>query len=138
MAGRAFLAIVQVEPAAVKIVVFIFVTAHIWQYPKQSIVGATLILVVLVSTPVEESAKMSVMAVEIAAHMNLDLAAHHLHHLQGVEDLGMQKAVCAVPLPIQVAAELTAPVIAPDYAIDIQHGHNSKDEVLSERCSLWR
>ena len=42
-----------------------------------------------------------------------------------------------MPLSIEIAAELTAPVIAVNDTIRVEHGHDAEDKVLTQRLGLW-
>jgi hypothetical protein len=76
--------------------------------------------------------------VEVTEELDLDVEARHLHHLESVIYGRVQQSARTVPLAIEVAAKLTAPVVAKDDTVWVEHGHNSEDEILTERQCYGR
>ena len=100
--------------------------------PELCIFNAAFLLVVLEGAPVKKSILLARVAMHVAVESDLALPLQKANQLLGVVNRRVQKLVRRQPLSVQVTAKQTAPVVALDDAVWVEHGHNEKDKVLAE------
>ena len=93
-------------------------------------------LVIFEAAPVEKCVFFPAMAVQIDVNQNFSLLVHMLYKVFCVKNWRVQKAIRFFPVSVQVDAEEAAAVIPVNYAIGVEHWHNSDHEVLSEHFGL--
>ena len=104
--------------------------------PELGVSNPTLLFVVLESAAVEEGIVLSRVAVQVGEQSHLPLTVHMPDDVLSVENRRMKESVGLLPLAVEVTAQQRAAIVTEDYAVWVEHGHDSNDKVLPQLLCL--
>lgn len=103
-----------------------------WDGPQVGISDSTLIFEVFEGAPEKECILLSRMSMHVAKEDTFSLHVRIFDGLFGVEDSWMQKLIWLNPLSIKIHAQKTAPIIAIDHSVTVEHRHNFEHKIFSQ------